>query len=96
MQDPRNLGACLRTADGAGVDLVVLPNDRAAELLKWSAVAAGAAENLSLARVRNLSVIWKNYLSVVSDCSVQVISQEIYIPIIDDGSIRIGYGCGRY
>ena len=32
VQDPRNLGACLRSADGAGIDLVVLPSDRAAGL----------------------------------------------------------------
>ena len=29
-KDPRNLGACLRSADGAGVDLVVMPTDRSA------------------------------------------------------------------
>ena len=28
VQDPRNLGACLRSADGAGVNLVILPSDR--------------------------------------------------------------------
>ena len=27
LQDPRNLGACLRSADGAGVNLVILPSD---------------------------------------------------------------------
>ena len=53
VQDPRNLGACLRTADGAGVDLVVLPNDRSAGITEVARhVAAGAAENLSLARVQ--------------------------------------------
>jgi 23S rRNA (guanosine2251-2'-O)-methyltransferase len=28
VQDPRNLGACLRSADGAGVNLVIIPSDR--------------------------------------------------------------------
>ena len=56
VQDPRNLGACLRSADGAGVDLVVLPSDRAAGLTEVVRhVACGAVENLSIARVSNLS-----------------------------------------
>ena len=56
VQDPRNLGACLRSADGAGVDLVVMPTDRSAGLTEVVRhVAAGAAESLALARARNLS-----------------------------------------
>jgi 23S rRNA (guanosine2251-2'-O)-methyltransferase len=56
VQDPRNLGACLRSADGAGVDLVVIPSDRSAGLTEVVRhVAAGAAESLTLARARNLS-----------------------------------------
>ncbi|MDC0156772.1 23S rRNA (guanosine(2251)-2'-O)-methyltransferase RlmB [Verrucomicrobia bacterium] len=56
VQDPRNLGACLRSADGAGVDLVVIPTDRSAGLTEVVRhVAAGAAESLSLARAKNLS-----------------------------------------
>ena len=56
IQDPRNLGACLRSAEGAGVDLVVMPSDRSAGLTEVVRhVAAGAAESLALARARNLS-----------------------------------------
>jgi 23S rRNA (guanosine2251-2'-O)-methyltransferase len=56
VQDPRNFGACLRSAAGAGVDLVVMPTDRSAGLTEVVRhVAAGAAESLTLARVRNLS-----------------------------------------
>ena len=52
VQDPRNLGACLRTADGAGVDLVILPNDRSAGITEVVRhVAAGAAEKLSLIHI---------------------------------------------
>ena len=70
VQDPRNLGACLRTADGAGVDLVVLPNDRAAGITEVVRhVAAGAAENLSLARVRNLS----RYLEKLSERGIRLL-----------------------
>jgi len=70
VQDPRNLGACLRTADGAGVDLVVLPNDRSAGITEVVRhVAAGAAENLSLARVRNLS----RYLEKLSERGIRLL-----------------------
>lgn len=56
VQDPRNLGACLRSADGAGVNLVVIPKDRSAGLTDVARhVAAGAAENLAIARARNLA-----------------------------------------
>ena len=56
IQDPHNLGACLRTADAAGVDAVVVPRHGAAKLGSTvSKVAAGAAENLPFATVGNLS-----------------------------------------
>src|SRR5580698_94335 len=55
VEDPQNLGALLRVADGAGVDGVILTERRSAPL---SAVAvkasAGAAEHLRIARVANL------------------------------------------
>ena len=47
IQDPHNLGACMRTADAAGVDAVVVPRHGAAGLGPTvSKVAAGAAEQL--------------------------------------------------
>ncbi len=56
VQDPHNLGACLRTANGFAVDAVILPKDRAcgltATVLK---VACGAANITPLIRVTNLS-----------------------------------------
>ncbi len=55
LQDPHNLGACLRTADAAGVDAVVVPRHGAAGLgPAVSKVAAGAAETLPFATVANL------------------------------------------
>jgi 23S rRNA (guanosine2251-2'-O)-methyltransferase len=55
VQDPHNLGACLRTADGAGVDAVLIPKNRAAGLTSAARkVAAGAAESVPLIRVTNL------------------------------------------
>jgi 23S rRNA (guanosine2251-2'-O)-methyltransferase len=54
--DPHNLGACLRTAEAAGVDAVVVPRDRAAGLSPVvRKVASGAAETLAYAEVTNLA-----------------------------------------
>jgi 23S rRNA (guanosine2251-2'-O)-methyltransferase len=54
--DPHNLGACLRTADAAGVHAVIVPRDRAAGLSPVvRKVAAGAAETVPLVQVVNLS-----------------------------------------
>ena len=53
--DPHNLGACLRTADAAGVHLVIIPRDRAAAVDGVvRKVAAGAAEFIPVASVTNL------------------------------------------
>ena len=55
VQDPRNFGACLRTADAAGVDLVVVPRHRNVDVTPVvSKVAAGAAESQSIVQVGNL------------------------------------------
>jgi 23S rRNA (guanosine2251-2'-O)-methyltransferase len=54
--DPRNLGACLRVADAAGVHAVIVPRDRSAGLTaSASKAAAGAAETLPLIAVTNLA-----------------------------------------
>ncbi|MEJ1337319.1 MAG: 23S rRNA (guanosine(2251)-2'-O)-methyltransferase RlmB [Candidatus Sedimenticola sp. (ex Thyasira tokunagai)] len=56
VQDPHNLGACLRSADGAGVDAVIAPKDRSSGLTPVACkVASGAAESLSFFQVTNLS-----------------------------------------
>ena len=55
IQDPHNLGACLRTADAAGVDAVISPRHGAAGPGPTvSKVAAGAAETLPFAMVANI------------------------------------------
>jgi len=54
--DPHNLGACLRTADGAGVDAVILPKDGACPINETvRRVASGAAESVDAFYVTNLS-----------------------------------------
>jgi 23S rRNA (guanosine2251-2'-O)-methyltransferase len=55
VEDPQNLGALLRVADGSGVDGVVLTERRAAPLSPVAVKAsAGASEHLRIARVVNL------------------------------------------
>lgn len=54
--DPHNLGACIRTADAAGVDLIIVPKDKSAPLNATAKkVACGAAESVPLIRVTNLA-----------------------------------------
>lgn len=56
VQDPRNLGACLRTANAAGIDAVIIPNDKSATITDVvSKVASGAAETTPLFQVTNLA-----------------------------------------
>lgn len=56
VQDPHNLGACLRAADGGGVDAVIVPRDRAVGLTPVvRKVAAGAAEAMPFFQVTNLA-----------------------------------------
>jgi 23S rRNA (guanosine2251-2'-O)-methyltransferase len=56
VQDPHNLGACLRSADAAGVAAVIAPRDRAAGLTPVvRKVAAGAAETVPFVSVVNLA-----------------------------------------
>lgn len=58
LQDPHNLGACLRTADAAGVDAVVVPRHGSAGLGPTvSKVAAGAAESIPFAAVPNIGKV---------------------------------------
>lgn len=54
--DPHNLGACLRTADAAGVHAVIVPKDKSASLNATATkVACGAADNVPLVQVTNLA-----------------------------------------
>lgn len=56
VQDPHNLGACLRSADGAGVDAVIAPKDRSVALTPTvRKVACGATESVPFIALTNLS-----------------------------------------
>ncbi len=70
VQDPRNLGACLRVADGAGVNVVVVPARRAAPLTTAAVKAAsGAAALMPIARVTNLA----RTLRALSDRDIRLV-----------------------
>lgn len=56
VEDPQNLGAIIRSAEGAGVDGIVLPQRRSAGLTEVvRSVSAGALEHIRVARVKNLA-----------------------------------------
>jgi 23S rRNA (guanosine2251-2'-O)-methyltransferase len=69
VQDPRNLGAVVRVADGVGASGVVIPERRSAEVTAVTAKAsAGAVEHVPIARVRNLA----DYLRDAKDAGAWV------------------------
>lgn len=56
VQDPHNLGACLRSADAAGAHAVIIPKDRSSPLNATARkVASGAAESVPVVQVTNLA-----------------------------------------
>jgi 23S rRNA (guanosine2251-2'-O)-methyltransferase len=56
VEDPHNLGALLRSADGAGVDGVIVPERRSAPLSAVVAkTSAGASEHARIARITNIT-----------------------------------------
>jgi len=56
VQDPHNLGACLRTAEAAGVHAVIIPENNSVGITSVvRKVASGAAEVLPVYRVKNMA-----------------------------------------
>lgn len=69
IQDPHNLGACMRSADAAGVHAVIVPKDRSAPLSAVARkVACGAADTVPLIQVTNLA----RTLRVLRDAGVWI------------------------
>ncbi|MCS6816133.1 MAG: 23S rRNA (guanosine(2251)-2'-O)-methyltransferase RlmB [Blastocatellia bacterium] len=78
VEDPRNLGAILRTAHGAGAQAVVIPKDRAAGLTEVVAkTSAGAWIHTPLARVTNLAAFCRQ----LRERAVRIIGVEADGPI---------------
>ncbi len=68
--DPHNLGACLRSADAAGVHAIIVPKDKSAKLNGTARkVACGAAETVPLIQVTNLA----RTLREIKDAGVWVV-----------------------
>lgn len=64
VQDPHNLGAILRTADGAGVDAVIAPKDKSVGITDTVLrVSVGAAEKVPFVQVTNLARTMKQLQS---------------------------------
>lgn len=86
--DPHNLGACLRSADAAGVDAVIVPKDNSAELNAVARkVASGAAEVITLVRVTNLARILRSLkelgiwvVGTTGEADTLVFDQDLSIP----------------
>jgi 23S rRNA (guanosine2251-2'-O)-methyltransferase len=73
VQDPHNLGACIRSADGAGASAVVVPRDRAVGLTPVvRKVAAGAAESVPFAQVTNLA----RFLRALKDAGLWIVGAD--------------------
>jgi len=69
VQDPHNLGACLRSADAAGAHGVVVPRDRACGMnATVSKVASGAAEILPFYQVTNLARTLRELININMYC----------------------------
>lgn len=67
VQDPHNLGACLRSANAAGIDAVIAPKDRAVGLTPAvRKIASGAGESTPFIQITNLS----NTLQMLKDADV--------------------------
>lgn len=60
VQDPHNLGACLRTADAVGAHGIIVPKDNAASITPTVCkVASGAAETVPVYQVTNLARVMR-------------------------------------
>lgn len=56
VKDPHNLGACFRSADAAGVDMIIVPKDRAVGLTATvRKVACGGTEKVPFVQITNLA-----------------------------------------
>jgi 23S rRNA (guanosine2251-2'-O)-methyltransferase len=77
VQDPHNLGACLRTADACGVLALVVPRDRAAPLNATARkIASGAAETTPVVTVTNLA----RALGLFKDAGLWIVGADAEAP----------------
>ncbi len=94
VQDPHNLGACLRTADAAGVTAVIVPKDNAVSITPVvRKIASGAADTVPLVAVTNLARVMREMqelgvwiVGTDSDCEQTIYQVDL------KGSIAIVLG----
>ena len=73
VQDPRNLGACLRTAAAAGVDAVIFPRNKGSHITATVIrVAAGAGSHLSLFEESN----WNRVMTILKNRGLWIIGTD--------------------
>jgi len=73
IQDPHNLGACIRTANAAGVHAVIAPRDRSAGITPVvRKVASGAVESLPFIQVTNLA----RTLRMMKDAGIWIVGAD--------------------
>ncbi len=90
VQDPHNLGACLRTADACGVLAVVVPRDRAATLnATVRKVAAGAAETTPVVTVTNLA----RTLGLLKDAGLWIVGADSAAELVASAADLKGPRC---
>ena len=88
--DPHNLGACLRSADAAGVHVVVVPKDNSAGLNATARkVASGAAEAVPLVHVTNLARTLKELkdaglwvVGTTGEADTVLYDQDLTLPVV--------------
>ena len=99
VQDPHNLGACLRTADAAGVHAVIAPKDNAVGLTPVVCkVASGAAETVPYIQVTNLA----RTMDQIKERGIRLIGtageaeSDLYATdlMVQSGSVMGGEGSG--
>ena len=77
LQDPHNLGACLRTANAAGVNLVIIPKNNAVSVTATvSKVASGAAEITPIITVTNLV----RTMQILKDAGIWLYGADVDAP----------------
>lgn len=89
VQDPHNLGACLRTAEAAGVHAVIAPKDRAAGITDTVLkVSSGAAERLPFIQVTNLARVLRELqqqgiwlVGTSGDCDATLFESDLTGPL---------------
>ncbi|BAP58300.1 23S rRNA (guanosine(2251)-2'-O)-methyltransferase RlmB [Candidatus Tachikawaea gelatinosa] len=71
--DPHNLGACLRSAEAAGVDVVIIPKKRSAKInATVKKTSCGTTENIAVIRVTNIV----HTISLLKDYNIQILGSD--------------------